>query len=163
MISSVSEMYPTAVIRVFWMRDSFCVAHTFRLPCHISIQLRNLDILCNVLSFTSFFISELFSVFLVCKAGSVPAKIALLAPANCHITSFSQRVSPVVFDCLQLIACRQWEKLTTTPITCGILENMSRATLDRSVYFECVSSCWHHQLVMSGIQNVLLISIGSQW
>jgi len=35
-ISSVSEMYPTAVICLFWTRDSFWVAHRFWLPCHIS-------------------------------------------------------------------------------------------------------------------------------
>jgi hypothetical protein len=28
------------------------------------------------------------------------------------------------------------------------------------VYFECISSCWCHQSVISGKQNVLLISMG---
>jgi len=46
---------------------------------------------------------------------------------------------------------------------CGMIEIMSRATLERSTYFECVSSCCHHQSVMSSIQNVLLISVGSEW
>jgi len=38
MISSMSEMYPTAVICLFCARDSFCVAHKFWLPCHIAKQ-----------------------------------------------------------------------------------------------------------------------------
>jgi hypothetical protein len=39
-------------------------------------------------------------------------------------------------------------------------ENISCATLGRSVYIQCIYSCWSHQLVTSGIQNVVLISIG---
>ena len=42
-------------------------------------------------------------------------------------------------------------------------ENISRATLERSASFECVASCWCHQSVMSGIQNVLVISIELEW
>ena len=76
---------------------------------------------------------------------------------------FSGRVSPVVFDCLQPITSRPREKLASTPTPCGMIENMSHATLERSANFECVSSCCRHQSVMSGIQNVLLISIGSEW
>ena len=72
-------------------------------------------------------------------------------------TNFSQRVPPVVFDCLQPITSRPREKLDSTPTPCRMLENMSRSTLERSAYFECVSSCCRHQSVMSGIQNVLLI------
>jgi hypothetical protein len=30
------------------------------------------------------------------------------------------------------------------------------------VYFECFSFCWHHQPIMWGIQNVLLLSIWSE-
>jgi len=33
---SVSEMYLTLVTCLFWARDSWCVAHRFHLPCHIS-------------------------------------------------------------------------------------------------------------------------------
>jgi len=39
---------------------------------------------------------------------------------------------------------------------------MSRATLERSVYFQCSSSCWRHQSVMFHNQNVLQISIRSE-
>jgi len=35
-ISSVSEMYPTSVICLFWVRDSFSVARRFSQLCHIS-------------------------------------------------------------------------------------------------------------------------------
>src|SRR5882757_5397582 len=44
-----------------------------------------------------------------------------------------------------------------------MIENRSWATLERLVNFECLSSCWRHQSVISGIQYVLLISIGSEW
>jgi len=56
--------------------------------------------------------------------------------------------------------------LTRPRVTCrrySMIENMSRATLERSAYFESVPSCWRNQSVISGIQNVLLISIGSEW
>jgi len=156
-------MYPTAVICLFWARDYFWVAHMFWLACHISKNSWTLAILCNVLSCTSFFISESFSIFVVFNSGSLSAKILLLARANCLTTSYSRRVWPVVFDCLQPITSRPREKLVSTATPCVMIENMLRATLESSAYFECVSSCWCHQSVMSGIQNVLLISIGSEW
>jgi len=149
-ISSVTEMYPTAVICLIWARDSFCVAHRFWLPCHISKMSWTLAIQCNFLSSASFIISESFSVFVVSNSGSVPAKIPLLAEANCLTTTFPPRVSPVVFDCLQPITSRPREKLASTLTPCGMREDMSQATLERSAYFERVSSCWHHQLAMSG-------------
>jgi len=99
-ISSVSEMYPTAVICLFWARDSFCVARRFWLPCHISKKSWTLAILCSFLSSASFFSSKLISVFALSNSGSVPAKILVLAQMNCLSTTFSQRVSPVVVDCL---------------------------------------------------------------
>jgi len=111
----------------------------------------------------SFFISELFSVFVVSYSGSVPAKMPSLARANCLTTTSSPRVLPVVFDCLQPITSRPREELASTPTQYGMIENMSRAILAVSAYFECVSSCWRQQSVMSGTQNVLLISIGSEW
>jgi len=163
MHSSVSEMYPTAVICLFWARDSFWVAHRFWLPCHISKKLWTLAILCNFLSSASFFISESFSVCGLSNSRSVPAKIPLLPQAICLTTTFLRRVSPVVFDCLHRITSRPTEKPASTPTPCGMTENMSRSTLERSAYFECVSFCWRYQSVMSSIQNVLLISIGSEW
>jgi len=143
-ISSVSEMYLTAVICLFWARDPFCVARRFWLPCHISKKSWTLAILCSFLSSTSFFISESLSVFALSNSGSVPAKIPWLARANCLTTTFLWRVSPVVFDCLQTITSRPKEKLASTLTTCGMIKNMSHATLERSAYFECVCSCWRH-------------------
>jgi len=35
-VSSMSEMYPTVDICLFWAQDFFSVAHRFWLPCHIS-------------------------------------------------------------------------------------------------------------------------------
>lgn len=53
--------------------------------------------------------------------------------------------------------------LASTPLQCGMIENMLRASFERSAYFECVSSSWGHQLVILGNQNVLLISMGLEW
>jgi len=159
----VSEMYPTAVICLFWERDYFCVALRFWLPCHISKRSWTLAILCNFLSSATFFISELFSAFVISDTGWSPAKIPLLARANCLTKTFSVRVLPVVCDCLQPITSHPWEKLASTPTPCGMIENMSHATFGRSACYECVSSCWCHQSVMSSIQNVLLISFGLEW
>ena len=77
-ISSGFEMYPTAVICLFWAQDSFWVACRFWLPCHISKKLWTLAILCNVLSSASVCISELCSVFSVSNNRSAPAKILSL-------------------------------------------------------------------------------------
>ena len=162
-ISSVSKMYPTAVICLFWGRDSFVVARRFWMPCHMSKKSWTLAILCKVRPSASFFISELLSVSVVSNAGSSPAKIPFVAWANCLTTTYSWRVSPVVFDCVQRITSCPREKLDSTPTQCGMIEKMSHTILGRLGYFECISSCWRHQLVMSGIQNVLLISIGSEW
>ena len=101
-------------------------------------------------------------MFDVTNAGSSAGNVPLLAQANCLTTTFYRRVSPEVFDCLQPITSRARETLATTPTPCGMIEIMSRARLERSVYFDCVSSCWCIQLEMSSIQNILLISIGSE-
>jgi len=55
MIPLVSELYATAVICLFWMWDSFCVACRFWQPCHISKMLWTLVILFNIHSFATFF------------------------------------------------------------------------------------------------------------
>jgi len=162
-LSSVSEMDPTAVIWLFWARDSFCVVRRFWLPCHISKKSWTLAILFNFFSSTSLFDSKSVSDSDLSNMGSSSANIPLLARAYCVTTTFSRRVSPVVFDCLQPITSGPREKLASTPTPWGMIENMLRATLARSVYFECVSSCCRHHSTISRIQNVLLISIESEW
>jgi len=152
-----------AVICLLWARDSFFVACRFWLPCHISKKSWTLAILCNFLSSASFFISELFSVFVVSDTGLSPAQMPFLTWANCHTTTSSWRVSPVVFDCLQPIASHPRAELACSPTAWGMIETMSCAAFETSAYSECVSSCWRHQSVMSGIHNVLLIPIGSEW
>jgi len=69
MISSVSEIYPTAVICSFWVRDSVCVASRFWLPWHISKKSWTLAILCNFIASTSFFNSKSKSVSVVSDPG----------------------------------------------------------------------------------------------
>jgi len=162
-ISSVCGMYPTAVICLFWVRDSFWVACSFWLPCHIPKKSWTLAILCKFLSSASSFMSELFSVFVISNNGSATAKITLLAWVCCLTTTFSQRVSPGVVDCLQLITSRHRQKLAPTATACGMIENMLPDKLERSAYCECVSASWRHHSVISSNQNVLLISIGSEW
>jgi len=163
MISSVSKNYPPAVICFLWAQDSFWVACRYWLPCHISNKSWTLAILCNVLSSVMFFISESFSGFIVSNSGSAKAKIQSLARANCLMMTLSRRVSQLVFDCLQPMTSQPRDKLASYPTPCGMRETMSHAIIELSAYIECVSSCWHHQSVMSSIQNVLLISIGSEW
>ena len=102
-------------------------------------------------------------MFVVLNSGSVPVKILLLARANCLITTFPRKVLPVVFDCLQPITSQPREKLASTPTPGGMKEIISLATIERSAYCECVSSWSPHQPVMTGMHNVLLISIGLQW
>jgi len=89
-ISSVSEMYPTVVIYLFGARDSFRVAFRISLPCPNSQKSWTLAIPCNFLASASCFISESFSVFVVYNAGSVPAKIPLLAQANFLTTTYRE-------------------------------------------------------------------------
>jgi len=162
-ISSVSEIHLTADICLFQARDSFCVARRFWLPCHISKKSWTLAIRCNFFSSAALFMSMSLSVLFESNTGSSPPSNLLLDRANCLTTTFSQRVSPVVFDCLHPITSRPREKLASTQTPWGMMENISRATLDRLAYFECVSLCCRHQSVISGNQYVLLISIGSEW
>jgi len=99
-ISFVSEIYPMVVICLFWQRNSFWVARSFWLPCHISKTSWTFAILCIVIFSTSFFMSELFSVIVVSNSGSPPTKFWWLGPENCLTTTISWRVWPVVLDCL---------------------------------------------------------------
>jgi len=162
-ISSVSEMSPTAVICFLWARDSFCVAHGFWLPCYISRKSWILAILWSFHSFTSRFISKSFSVPVVFNAGLSPASIPLLARLNSLTATLLWRVLPVIIECLQLIMSCPREKLASTPTPCGMIHSMPRATFEWWAYCEWVSSGWRHQSVISGIQNLLLISNGSEW
>jgi len=129
-IFSVSEMYLMAVICLFWAWDSFCVAHKFYLPCHISNKWWTLPILCNFHSSASFFISESFSVSDESNSGSGPANNPLLARANIVTTTSSHMVLHIIFDCLHLITSRTREELAPTLTPCGMIENMSCATLE---------------------------------
>jgi hypothetical protein len=126
---------------LFWVRDFFCVARRFWLPCHISKKSWTFAILCNFHSSASFFNSKSFSVSAVSNTAQSPANLPLLARANYLTTTFSLTISPVVLDCLQLITSRPREKLASTPTPWGIIENMLRAALEKSAYFEWVSSC----------------------
>jgi len=156
-------MYPTAVISLFWMRDSFCGERRVWLPCHISKQSWDLAVLWKFLSSATFFNSESLSVSVVSNTKSSPANDPWLAWANCLITSISPRVSQVNFDCLQPITSRAREALASTPTPCCMIEIISPATFDRSVYFEWVSPCCCDQSVISSNQIVLLISVGPEW
>jgi len=97
-------------------------------------------------------ISKSVSVFVISNAWSSPASNSLLARANCLSTTFSGRVPPVVFECLQPITSRPREDLASTLTPCGMLENMSHATMERLQYFECNCPCCRPQSVISGIK-----------
>jgi len=162
-ISSVSKMYPMAVIWMFWARDSSCISCRLWLPCHISTKLWTLANLCKFHSSASVCMSESYSVFVVSNAGSSPANITLLAWANGLTTTLSRWVSPMVYACLQPKTSWARETLASSPSPCGMIGNTSHASLPRSEYFKCAYSCWCHLSVMSGINNILLISIGYEW
>jgi len=162
-LSSVSEMFPTAVIYVFRADDSLGVVCRFWLPCHISKKSWTLAILCNLLVSASRFNSKSLSVSNLSNLWSSPANIPSLVQAYCLTTTFSWRVSAVVFDCLLPTTSRSREKLPSTPITSGMMDNMSRATFERSAYVARVSECYGNHSSISGIQNVLPISIGLEW
>jgi hypothetical protein len=63
MISSISEMYWTAVTCYLWMLDSCCIACRLCLSCKITNMLWTLAILCNVCASTSLCIPKLIAVF----------------------------------------------------------------------------------------------------
>jgi len=78
------------------------------------------------------------------------------------------------YDCLMNgNACGCWQspasnislqgKLRSTLTSCGMIQNPLYATIERSVYIKCISSCWHHQSVISGIHNVLPIPMQLEW
>jgi len=68
MISSVSKMYHTGVLCMFWAWNSFCVAHRFWLPCYISKMSWTLVILCKFCSAAWFLHCKVFSVSIVSNA-----------------------------------------------------------------------------------------------
>jgi len=140
-ISSVSEIYSTAVISIFWAWHSFFIALRFWLPCHISKSSWILANLCKFLSSADHFISKSFSLYIVSSAWLLAANILLLAWVNCLRTTFSRKVSPAVFDYLQLRKSWPSGKLASTPAPCGLIEYTSYATFEKSAYCECVSSC----------------------
>jgi hypothetical protein len=76
--------------------------------------------------------------------------------------TFSPSISLVVLDCHQLITSCPMENLASTSSPCAILGTMLRATLERSVDFECISSCWCHRAVIFGNWNIPPISMGSE-
>jgi len=77
--------------------------------------------------------------------------------------TFSQCVLPVVFDCLLQMTSRPKEKPSSTPTPCGIIKNILHATLEIWSYCVSVSSRCRHQSVISGTQDIELISIGLEW
>jgi hypothetical protein len=108
-------------------------------------MLWTLAMLSNFLSSASVFNSKSFSISMVSNTAQLPANIQLMAWANCITTNLSLSLWPEVLDWLPPITSRPRQNLASPPTACGIIENMLQATLARSVYFECISCCWHHQ------------------
>jgi len=163
MISSVSEMYPMAVLWMVWGQHSLGVVRRFWLPCHSSKQLWTLAILYNIICSASLFISKSSLVFVKSTPGSSHTNNPLFAWVNCPTMTFSQRVSPVVSDCFQPITSHPRQKLVSTLRPYGMIENMLRDTLERSANFGWVSFCQSHQSATSGIRSVMLISMVLEW
>ena len=121
-ISFVSEMYPTAVICMFWAGDYFWLSCKFWLPCHIYQKSWTLAILCNCHSSVCFIIAEWRCVFLILDAGSSPARIPSVAWAHSIGMTVLWMVLPVGFQCLHPRTSRAWEKLASSPTPCGMME-----------------------------------------
>jgi len=115
------------------------------------------------LSSTTRFSSKSFSVLVVCNAGSWTTNIPLLARANYLTMTFPRSASPVVFHCLQPLMPHTREKLACTLTPCGMIENISRAPVERSAFFARILFCWCYWSVISGTKNLVLISIGLGW
>jgi len=113
--SSAFEIYPTAVIWMFWAQDYFCVACRFWLCWFISTKSCILAVLCNYFLSASLVISMLLPVFIMPNARSSPANNILLTWPNCLTTTFWWKVLPVTFDCLQLITFRRMENWPPLP------------------------------------------------
>lgn len=112
------------------------------------------------------YLSLHFQVFIsifVSNPGSSPCNNPLLVSAYCHTTTFLQRVLPAVCDCLQPITSCPRNELPTTLKVCSIIGITSCATLQRSAYFECISTSCRYQSVISRIRNVLLSIVGPEW
>ena len=114
-ICLVSEIYVMAVISLFWVRDSICVAHRIWLPYHISKNSLTLAVRCNFVCSAFLFLSMLFSVLVLSNAGLLLARNPLLARVNILTTAFLQRVSPGVCDCLHPITSCPGEELASSP------------------------------------------------
>jgi len=146
MISSMSGMYPTTVICLSLVRDFLCVAYRFWLPCHIFKQSWSVGILYNFLSSASCCTTKLFSGFVVSETGQSPAKITVLARANCLTTTFSELVLPAVVDSLQPTTSHPREHLTPLGhhmvryIICGVTHCRAWHTL--STFPLAVTTSW---------------------
>jgi hypothetical protein len=145
-ISSVSENYPSVVIRWSWVRNSLNVPCRFWLHCHISKTLWTLTIQCNVHFCAYHLISVPFSAFRVFQAGSWHANIPWMAPAHNNIWTILWRVSPVVLDYHQPITSHIRDTLASTWTQYCIMEIVSHTTLEECLYIECLTSCWHHNV-----------------
>jgi len=93
----------------------------------------------------------------------VTSQWSFIPRVNRHTTCILWSISPVDFHCLHPITYYQQEQLSPTLTSWYMIENTLWATLERLAYFECVSSCWRHQSVIFGNQNVQLILIWSAW
>jgi len=101
--------------------------------------------------------------FCVIKCCEIACQYSVIGSSKLPYYDFSRSLLPLIVDCLQPITSRPGEKLASTLTPCGIIQNMSSATLERLAYFERVSSRCCHQAVISANQTVLLISMGSEW
>jgi len=106
MISSVSGMYPMAVVDSLHAQDSFCVVQRFWQPCHISKIYCLLESRSSFFSSVPCFDSESFSLPVVPNCVQWPANMLVLAQVNILTMNFSGCVLSVVLDCPQPLTSR---------------------------------------------------------
>jgi len=102
-------------------------------------------------------------IFRVNQCCAITHQFSLIGWSKLPCDDFSPSISLVVLDSLQPTTSRPREKLASSLTPCGTIQNMLYATSERSAYFECVSTCWRYQLVISANHNVLLIFMVLEW
>jgi len=116
-----------------------------------------------MLILASLFICNSMSLSFECNPELSPVTILVLAWAISPSSTVAQNVSVVVLDSLQWIISCPRNMLASTLTLCGMIENVSHTTLQRSAYNACILSYCVHWLVTFGNNNVQLILIGSGW
>jgi len=148
------KVWPRCFDNLFGIRDVFHSCHFRHLSigfhlCSTSVlaaqpHLQNIVDICHCVqcSFLCKFLQfQLMFSFRVIQCCAITCQYSVIGSSKLPYFHFISSVSCVVLDCLQPIKSRPRETLASTPTPWGRIENMLCATLERSAYFVCASSC----------------------